>query len=552
MSERLMVSLAVLVLGVVAGISGVSWLVASGSDDVAGSAESTDADGASSAPEGGGAPASPDRSRPDAADASDNARAAGRPAPEPEPATPPPPEELVAHLQAALDSADVQAVEDLSVVIVDEGGRELVALDARQPVMPASTTKMVTAAAALRTLGPDFRYTTRAVASGPITDGRLEGDLVVVGAGDPTLASPDYIESVYPARPHTPVTELADEIVDAGITEITGAIRGDGGLFADEPVAAGWLDRYFSSLDATRVAGLTVDAGRRLLDRDGTLHAEVAEEPEVLAAEVLDGLLAERDVAVGEDPGRGEARPDADEVAEVQSPPLGALLTHVMQASDNHMADGIFRTLGTLDGDGTWQDSDEAAREALTDLNLPWPGVVLADGSGLSREARLSAQLLAHLDRKMTASLGSDWEALLAVAGERGTLQGRLHGTPAEGRLIAKTGALRDARALAGHVESPDGPRYHFAILGGELDDAGIQSVRALMDEISLLLAGDVPDCMPEELDEDGACPVTEDPDAEEPLDEPEPSEDADEQEPDEEEASALDGPAEHVAAASV
>jgi serine-type D-Ala-D-Ala carboxypeptidase/endopeptidase (penicillin-binding protein 4) len=433
---------------------------------------------------------------------------ASRQAPEPEePAAPPVPETLVAHVEALLAQEEIRAVEHLSVVVLDEAGQEVASLGPDDLVMPASTAKMVTAASAMRLLGPEYRYVTRAFATGETADGSLEGDLVLVGSGDPGLASPEYIRRVYPARPHTELDRLAEEVGRAGIEVVQGSVLGDPRLFADEPVAVGWQDRYFASLDTTRSSGLTVDAGRRLSERGDMLLAEVAEQPARLAAEVMDDLLSERDIDVRGEPDVGQAPPGAREVAQVRSPPLHRFLVHAMQRSDNHMTDGIFRTMGALSGSPTWEGSETVVKRALEDTGIDWAEAVMADGSGLSRESRLSGRMLAELDLAMTADFGGEWQDLLAVAGESGTLRGRLRGTIAEGRLAGKTGALRDVRALAGQVNAVDGRRYHFAVAGSELDGLGIQSVRRLMDDLAVLLADHPPGCLPTALDDDGNCP---------------------------------------------
>ena len=411
------------------------------------------------------------------------------PEPEPTDEPDPPPADLVDDVRALLEDEEVADVEALSVMVTDEAGAVVAEHQAREAVMPASTNKLVTAAAALHLLGPEYRYVTRAVATGPIEDGVLDGDLVMVGVGDPALASPTYADEVYPARPHTPIDALAEGIVDAGVEEITGAVIGDPGPFADEPEAAGWRERYFASLDATRASGLTVDAGRRIVERGGGIFGEMAEDPAVVTAEVLHELLDDREVEVGDEATRGTAPASAAEIARVQSPPMIDLLGHVVRRSDNHMADAVFRTLGARTGDGTWSGGDVAARAALSDLDVDWSGAVLADGSGLSRDDRLSAEMLISVDRALTQRHGEQWRALMAVMGESGTLSSRLRGTPAQGRVTGKTGSLRDARALVARVDSEGDHVYYFAVLGAELDPDEIGVVRGLMDDLALRLA---------------------------------------------------------------
>ena len=422
-------------------------------------------------------------------------RPAATPTPEPteaptaNPDPDPLPRELVEDVTDVLAGDDVTDIANLSALVVDDLGRVVADHQGDVPVMPASTNKLVTAAAALHLLGPEYRYVTRAVATGPIDDGVLDGDLVVVGQGDPTLASPTYVEEVYPARPHTRISALARAVVDAGIEEITGSVLGDPSTFADEPEADGWRDRYFDTLDTTRASGLTVDAGRRLLERDDMVLGMVADDPAEVTAEVLDDLLADADVEIGSEPGRGTAPPTAEEAARVQSPPMIDLLAHVMIRSDNHMADAVFRTLGARTGDATWTGGDVAARAALSDLDVDWSGAVMADGSGLSRDDRLSAEMLISVDRAFSERHGATWRDLMAVMGETGTLSRRLRGTPAEGRVTGKTGSLRDARSLVARADPLDGGPYYFAVLGAQLQGEEIAIVRDLINDLSVRLA---------------------------------------------------------------
>ncbi len=375
---------------------------------------------------------------------------------------------------------------ELSVLVVDADGRSVIDLDADDPRLPASTTKLVTAAAAWRLLGPDYRYVTRVHATGLPDDGVLDGDLVVAGSGDPALASPAYAEEVFPDRPHTLLHDLAEAVADAGVEEVTGRVRADVGGFADEPAAQGWPERYLASLDATLTAGLTVDGGRRLLERSDVTVAELAEDPALEAATVLSDLLDEAGVEVAGDPAQGSVPLGAVELARVQSPPLEELLAHVVQRSDNAMADGIFRSLGVATGEGTWEGSEAAVIAALGGLDVDWSDAALRDGSGLSRDNRLSATQLVALDAALREREGAAWDALMAVAGESGTLRRRWVGTDGEGRIRGKTGHLRDVTALVAHVEG--GPSHQLAVLAqGPWE--GLAAARELTDLLAEALA---------------------------------------------------------------
>ena len=405
--------------------------------------------------------------------------------------------DVAARIDAAITESGASGTVGLAVfdptgtVLYDRGGAGV--------LLPASTQKVVTAAAVLAAFGPQFRFTTRVRATAaPGADGVVAGDLVLVGDADPALASPTFAQQVEPDRPTTPLVALADAVVGAGVTRVTGGVLGDPTALADEPLASGWLPRYLDELDAAPMTGLTVDAGRQLYVEGGVLRARTAADPAAEAAAALTTLLRERGVVVDGGVGATRTPPSAPHtLGEVQSPPLEELLRWMVQESDNHMADQLFRQLGRIDGgDGTWAAAAAAAERVLEPLGLDWTGAVLADGSGLSRDDRLSAGFLAALDVQLSRSdLGATWGSLMAVSGESGTLRRRLLDTIATGRLRGKTGSLEDVRALAGAVEGPGGELLHFAVLLNDLTDGTTAAARRLQDLVVLELVAELHGC---------------------------------------------------------
>lgn len=418
-------------------------------------------------------------------------------------------DDLADRLEAIASSPDLEIDSPFGVAVLDSWGREVFTLDADDAVVPASTNKLVIAAAALRTFHPEQRFrTTVATTAEPDADGVVDGDLVVIGGGDPALASPRFIKEIYPARPHTPITDLVDAVEDAGVTEVTGRVLATPGFIPHHLEQQGLKDTYFDRLEATRTSGLSVNMGRRMFvrERDDALLGVVARDPAVETAAVVTALLEERDITVEGEPEllpEDAPAPEVEVLGRTESPPLSALLTHMVRRSDNNVADTLFRTVGALHSDGSWGGSSRAVRRVLEPLELDWTGVQLSDGSGLARTDRLTARFLARLDEEMMASpQAARWRSLMAVAGESGTLRQRYRGTPAEGTLYGKTGALKDVRSLAGSVDGPadgsddDSPyRYHFAVVGSDLTGPEIGRARRLMDLVVLTLAAEQHGC---------------------------------------------------------
>jgi serine-type D-Ala-D-Ala carboxypeptidase/endopeptidase (penicillin-binding protein 4) len=479
--------------------------------------------------------------------------------PTPTPAAPEPPplpatwptlvERAEALVRAAISEMDQG---ELAVLVTDDYGREVVAYRADEPVLPASTLKVVTAAAVLSTLGGDERLTTRLETTAAIDgEGTLDGDLLLVGTGDPTLVTDEYARWIYPARPRTRLSELADSLVERGVSRVTGGVLGKAEGFGGPLTAEGWQDRYFSDLDARNIAGLTVDGGlvtqirwpqlderarerwrkrveeagddgdeleppdpvriplvgtpqeieERLADLDPPLaRVDHASDPVAHAAQELARMLEDRGIEVEGDSGALEEGTElavVGRLASVQSPPMHEILRFAVQRSDNHLTDHLFWLIGrTRTGEGSWERGDRALRQVLERFGVDHTGAHFADGSGLSRDDRVTARLLVDLDRAMTDSrFGSTWGSLMAVSGESGTLRQRLAGTPAAGRFLGKTGTLRDVTSLAGMVVGDDGGRYHLAVLANEASGADRWTTRALMDELVLLLVADVQGC---------------------------------------------------------
>ncbi len=489
----------------------------------------------------------------DTAEAADEAAEASDPPPPPEePEEPPLPEgraELVARIQQLVDDA-ARVADDaqLAVLVTDRHGREIAAHRADEAVLPASTLKVVTAAALLMTVGSQGTLKTLVETTAPISgDGRLRGDLVLIGGGDPALATDEYARWIYPARPRTPLSALADDLVAQGLTHLDGDVIGVAPGFTGPTRAEGWPDRYFSSFDARYASGLTVDAGLETIltypepeeDEESSEEGEEAEEGEEEAPDETDGeeggepeqeaptadpedlgppdvrvdhvrdpaahaaaelvrLLEERDVPVLGEGRSGEVEvPLVGRLATVESPPMEELLRFAVQRSDNQLTDGLFQSIGRIrTGEGSWERGDRALRQVLDRFDIDHTQAVFADGSGLSRDDRVTARLLVDLDRQMTDGPQSEtWQSLMAVMGESGTLRERLRGTVASGRFLGKTGTLRDVTALSGAVVGDGGERYHLAVIANEADGPGRWVARQLMDELVLQLSAEVQGC---------------------------------------------------------
>jgi serine-type D-Ala-D-Ala carboxypeptidase/endopeptidase (penicillin-binding protein 4) len=355
------------------------------------------------------------------------------------------------------------SVNDRSCAAVSVDGEPVADRNVDLPVIPASNQKIVVAAVALEQLAEDHRYTTTVAAATPPTGGAVDGDLYLVGGGDPLLSSDWYPTSDlerYPVTSPTSLDALADRVVAAGVRTVSGAVVGDASRYDDEWYAPGW---------GVGVAGLEAGPYGALLVNDARVLGEErrADDPTQGAAREFSRLLAERGVTIGGVATAGQAPAGAVEIASIDSEPLAAVVAEMLGNSDNNTAELLVKEIAFAAGGSVGQGTRIAGLAAMTDQLVEWglpiDGVVLADGSGLSLDNRLTCRVL--LGVLQHVGVDSPVGQGLPVAGSSGTLADVFLDHPIAGRLSGKTGTLNNppfnvdppaVKALAGYVVLDD------------------------------------------------------------------------------------------------
>lgn len=377
-----------------------------------------------------------------------------------------------ARLRTALDRvlADptLGAARQRSCLVVTVDGRRVYEARPDERLIPASNLKLLTGLAALEKLGADTRLATEVRTARPPTGGVVDGDLWLVGGGDPLLATADYAAS-FQNQPQlfTPLEALADRIKEAGVTTVTGAVRGDESRYDRQRYLPTWKPVYITDAESGPQSALVVNDGfnqyrpRRV----------AAAAPATWAAQVLVGLLQARGVTVAGGAGEGTAPAGGSTVARIESPTMREVVAQMLRESDNLTAELLVKELGRrFAGEGSTEAGLRVVREAVAAAGLPADHLAADDGSGLDRSGRASCSLLVQAITRdgPTGAL----TAGLPVAAQDGTLAKRFTGHPAAGRLRAKTGSLNSVTGLTGWVnpppEQPDGPRLAFALLANE------------------------------------------------------------------------------------
>jgi D-alanyl-D-alanine carboxypeptidase/D-alanyl-D-alanine-endopeptidase (penicillin-binding protein 4) len=396
-------------------------------------------------------------------------------------------------LRADLAEWAASAPSPSCATVVDPDGAIVLAHEPAAVLIPASTTKLLTAAAALHVLGPEHRFRTVVRGAAPV-DGVVAGDLHLVGGGDPVLATDAYADR-FPRQPQlrTDIAALADAVVAAGVRRVEGSVVGDETRYDAQRYVPGWPDRYLDQNVVGPLSALSVNDSFSRYPGDGGDVLEPAEDPATHAAAVLTLLLAERGVEVAGPP-RAAPSPDLPALGALESAPLPEVLDQLLRESDNMVAELLVKELGRTVGDPTTAGGAAVVVSALAELGLDPEGLVVADGSGLSTDNRLTCRHLT--DVLGHPEVGEDLQGGLAVAGESGTLVDAFGGTSLEGVLAAKTGSLNAVAGLAGTVADDDGA-LTFAYVAndpdGRIDEGPVRAAQAALGQI-LLAWPQVPD----------------------------------------------------------
>jgi D-alanyl-D-alanine carboxypeptidase/D-alanyl-D-alanine-endopeptidase (penicillin-binding protein 4) len=385
-----------------------------------------------------------------------------------------------------------------AVVTDPTSGRVLFSSSGTSALAPASTNKLATSVAALTVLGPDARFTTRVVR------GASNGDIVLVGGGDPTLAAgpPPADDYPQPATLAALAAQTARALRAAQVSKVR--LGYDTSLFTGPGMAPGWSASYVSTGDVTPVSALEVDQGR--LTASGS--PEDADDPSnyrprspasaMEAADAFASFLAAQGIGVQAPPRPERAAPGAAALAQVQSPPLGDLVEWMLIESNNDIAEALARQVAIATGrPASFGGGAAAVRAVLRGLGAS-AGIHTVDGSGLSPQDRITPAALARLI-SLAASPRYPWLRAvitgLPVAGFSGTLSAAENrfvtklSAPAAGLVRAKTGTLDNVRALAGLVVDKDGRLLSFAFMINRVPAQTMTASATILDRLAAALA---------------------------------------------------------------
>jgi len=438
----------------------------------------------------------------------------------------------------------------LSFCVIDATtGKAVTGYNKEKSLAPASVMKLLTTAVALELLGPDYTFTTSVFYSGRLNNksGRLSGDIIIKGGGDPALGSP-YFTGHYGNFPDNWVSDIQNK----GIKKISGRILSDDSYYDFQPVPRGWTWEDIGNYYGAGVYGISVFdntymihfrtgndssdiqltgispalCGNNYTNRlsafgrsdqgyvfsapynnyswyDGTipvnkkdfiLKASISDPP-LLLAQILSEKLEDVGIQVAGEPATsritGHGLPEsAMLITETESPPLKDIIKVLNHESVNLYAENLLKELGKAKaGRGTTAGGIDIVKDFLESAGINNKGMFIEDGSGLSPANSINAEGLAELlvFMKDKGKYFNDYFASLPAAGRDGTLKNYFHEDVFDGRMAAKSGSMTRVRSYAGYLDTFSGKTLAFAVIVNDFSGPSqhiVSCIESLLEEL--------------------------------------------------------------------
>ena len=381
-------------------------------------------------------------------------------------------------------------------------------------LIPASTTKLLTTETALNLLGENFRWITQLEYSGTIEDGILNGNLYIVGSGDPSLGTNKA--GAYSYREI--ISDFIAAAKDKGIKKINGDIIIQTGVFKlnksqSLPESIVWLENgnYYLPVGTTHEIN---PQNEKLIAKKsnpfsenknyyyispyigqmvyadkfdgGYLTTKLPDAPAYLANNLRATMLKSGLPVVGKVVTRyADPNPEKRElITTYQSPTLAEIVLYTNQHSDNALAEATLRMVGFQKlGDQTLESGRKVVNNHLQSIGFDTQGLNYHDGSGLSRSNVVTPiSQVKYLANLMDQKYYKTFQESLPIGGQTGTLKRMFYGA-GNGQIFAKTGTLNKVKTLAGYMKTNSGKTLVFSLLINNYAGS-VDQVKSRMEQI--------------------------------------------------------------------
>lgn len=364
---------------------------------------------------------------------------------------------LMADAVETFSSARGISAPNSSVMVIDlSTGQSLAEYNADKPLIPASIMKCVTVATLLDRMDIDDCFETPVYITGHLRDGVLEGNVIVEGSGDPSLNS----------RHEPPSADIVGEIARAlkgeGVSTIKGRVIVDENVFEGPAYPSSWMSADLSQAYGTGSHGLNFE--------DNASGSRSVSNPAAVFDSRLKSRLRGQGIEI-----LGEELRDRDRrlLLTHRSAAVDEIMRSCMMRSDNMFAESLLRTYAVKSGrPGSTATGAELERKFWKRKKAPMEGIEIIDGSGLSRQNRITARFMA--DVLSHKSEDPYYASFFPLAGQEGTLRRFMAGTSLEGYVAMKTGSMKGIQCYAGYKLDDDYvPTHVIVVMMNEMPNRG-------------------------------------------------------------------------------
>jgi D-alanyl-D-alanine carboxypeptidase/D-alanyl-D-alanine-endopeptidase (penicillin-binding protein 4) len=415
-----------------------------------------------------------------------------------------------------------------AVSVRDDDGKEIAAVNSDRLMVPASNMKLLTSAALLEELGPEFRFETHIYGNGEMVDSTWIGDLIIVGSGDPSIGVDRTNGGDGFAAFHSLYTQL--ELL--GINQIQGRLIGNTSIFDDQSLPTDWpwydlpfyyapevgalnfnLNTVFLQVNASGPVGTkpsltwfpfntdyvtfinnqritspgssyqesyrrtqnsnVIRLGSRLPRNYKETESLTISNPTLFFLDTFKKYLSSKGIQIDVELEEDRIRRNWSDstytlMATHQSEPLKQLIHKLNKDSDNLYGEVFLKVLAHhySDMQGSIKAGESAAKQIFHQMKLDTTQITIRDGSGLSATNLVSARFLTDLLHKMATLENGIWyEASLTIAGVDGTFKNRMRGTQLESNLRGKSGSISSTRSFSGYVTTKSGKNVSFSMI---------------------------------------------------------------------------------------
>lgn len=411
--------------------------------------------------------------------------------------------------------------------------RDFYVSGANTQVMPSDALMLLTIATAHQMLGPDYTFTTSVQSAAPMEDGIVNGDIYLVGGGDPLLLTQGYLSTLDEGldQLHTPIEELAQQLVDDGLTRLNGAVVGDSSRYDDLRYVPSWPESYIDSGMVGTLLALQFDDGwvqfptlvleqvteEEATDEEAAVVVDddeeqdfylAAEDPPFFAAALFDDMLEDRDVVIPNSP-RSEAVPSDEEIyllAAIESAPLSDLYRQILANRDIETVELLLKEIGFVTSNsGSTSAGFRAVGNMLAEagINADQFRLLQFDGSGLDPANIATCPVFtALLDSEEFSPL---FHELLPTAAEAGPLGDLFSDVDNPEGIRALSGGMSGTTVMMGYIDVGLDQEMTFAFIANEQDSDDNRAIRDLANRAVRHLATFT---APESIDDLGLDPI--------------------------------------------